>query len=153
MGRRHPTVLTRGTVVIDVEACKGCDLCIDACPPGVLAMTTTRRQHPRVPLPACCSPGCTGCRRAAQICPDFVFQVYKYDDAGRVPTDRERRAERSTCPHRDGRPGACMEGSRGHRRGDGRRRVPVLRRLPDDAVHRGARAHGHASCPRWAVCA
>ena len=27
------TVLTRGTVVIDVEACKGCDLCIDACPP------------------------------------------------------------------------------------------------------------------------
>ena len=30
---------TRGTVVIDVEACKGCDLCIDACPPRVLAMT------------------------------------------------------------------------------------------------------------------
>ncbi len=33
--------LTRGTVVIDVEACKGCNLCIDACPPGVLEMTTT----------------------------------------------------------------------------------------------------------------
>ena len=33
------TVLTRGTVVIDVEACKGCDLCIDACPPRVLVMT------------------------------------------------------------------------------------------------------------------
>ncbi len=29
-----PTVTTRGTVVIDVEACKGCNLCIDACPPG-----------------------------------------------------------------------------------------------------------------------
>jgi 2-oxoglutarate ferredoxin oxidoreductase subunit delta len=23
--------------------------------------------------------GCTGCRACAQICPDFVFQVYKYD--------------------------------------------------------------------------
>ena len=34
------TVRTRGTVVIDVEACKGCDLCIDACPPRVLEMTT-----------------------------------------------------------------------------------------------------------------
>ena len=34
------SVLTRGTVVIDVEACKGCDLCIDACPPRVLVMTT-----------------------------------------------------------------------------------------------------------------
>ena len=33
------TVLTRGTVVIDVDACKGCDLCIDACPPRVLVMT------------------------------------------------------------------------------------------------------------------
>ena len=33
------SVLVRGTVVIDVEACKGCDLCIDACPPGVLVMT------------------------------------------------------------------------------------------------------------------
>ena len=31
-------VLTRGTVVIDVEACKGCDLCIDACTPGVLVI-------------------------------------------------------------------------------------------------------------------
>jgi 2-oxoglutarate ferredoxin oxidoreductase subunit delta len=26
------------------------------------------------------SPGCTGCRICAQICPDFVFQVYKYDE-------------------------------------------------------------------------
>ena len=32
-------IVTRGTVVIDVEACKGCDLCIDACPPRVLTMT------------------------------------------------------------------------------------------------------------------
>ena len=25
-------IVSRGTLVIDVEACKGCDLCIDACP-------------------------------------------------------------------------------------------------------------------------
>jgi 2-oxoglutarate ferredoxin oxidoreductase subunit delta len=71
-------VLTRGTVVIDVEACKGCDLCIDACPPGVLVMTTdaVNSRGYRYPVLA---PGCTGCRACAQICPDFVFQVYKYD--------------------------------------------------------------------------
>jgi 2-oxoglutarate ferredoxin oxidoreductase subunit delta len=23
--------------------------------------------------------GCTGCKACSQICPDFVFQVYKYD--------------------------------------------------------------------------
>ena len=34
------TILTRGTLAIDVEACQGGDLCIDACPPGVLVMTT-----------------------------------------------------------------------------------------------------------------
>lgn len=72
------SVLTRGTVVIDVEACKGCDLCIDACPPGVLVMTTegVNSRGYRYPVLA---PGCTGCRACAQICPDFVFQVYRYD--------------------------------------------------------------------------
>ena len=72
-------MLTRGTVVIDVDACKGCDLCIDACPPRVLVMTTTEvnargYRYPRL------LPGCTGCRACSQICPDFVFQVWKYDD-------------------------------------------------------------------------
>ena len=71
--------VTRGTVVIDVDACKGCDLCIDACPPGVLVMTTDdgqQRAGYRFPL---LSEGCTGCAACSAICPDFVFQVYKYD--------------------------------------------------------------------------
>ena len=72
------TVLTRGTVVIDVEMCKGCDLCIDACPPRVLVMTehVVNTRGYRYPLLLA---GCTGCRACAQICPDFVFQVYKYE--------------------------------------------------------------------------
>lgn len=76
-------VLTRGTVVIDVEACKGCDLCIDACKPGVLAMTgaTNRRGYRYPELRA----GCTGCRACAQICPDFVFQVWKLDQPVELP--------------------------------------------------------------------
>jgi 2-oxoglutarate ferredoxin oxidoreductase subunit delta len=71
-------VKTRGTVVIDVEACKGCELCIDACPPGVLAMTndTVNARGYRFPL---LSPGCTACKACSQICPDFVFQVYRFD--------------------------------------------------------------------------
>ncbi len=73
------TVTVRGHVVIDTEACKGCDLCIDACPPDVLVMTThtVNSRGYRFPL---LLPGCTGCRACAQICPDFVFQVYKYND-------------------------------------------------------------------------
>jgi 2-oxoglutarate ferredoxin oxidoreductase subunit delta len=70
--------LTRGTVVIDTEACKGCDLCIDACPPEVLVMTTqtVNARGYRFPL---LLEGCTGCAACSAVCPDFVFQVYKYD--------------------------------------------------------------------------
>lgn len=78
------TVVTRGTVVIDVEMCKGCDLCIDACPPRVLEMTvhavnTRGYRYPRL------LPGCTGCQACAWICPDFCFQVYKYDTPVELP--------------------------------------------------------------------
>jgi len=81
---RPTTVRTRGTLVIDVEACKGCDLCIASCPPGVLVMTdleTNSRgyRYPRL------LPGCTGCQACSQICPDFVFQVYKYETPLELP--------------------------------------------------------------------
>jgi 2-oxoglutarate ferredoxin oxidoreductase subunit delta len=71
--------LARGTVVIDVDACKGCDLCIDACKPGVLRMTTTTFNSRGFRYPELL-PGCTACRACAQICPDFVFQVWKYEE-------------------------------------------------------------------------
>jgi 2-oxoglutarate ferredoxin oxidoreductase subunit delta len=70
-------VLTRGTLVIDVEACKGCELCIAACRPGVLAMSVATNEHGyRFPL---LTPGCTACRACHAVCPDFVFDVYKFD--------------------------------------------------------------------------
>jgi len=81
------TVLTRGTVVIDVEACKGCDLCIGACPPEVLVMTTHERNARGYRFPVFLA-GCTGCRACAQICPDFVFQVYKYETPVQIPSGR-----------------------------------------------------------------
>jgi 2-oxoglutarate ferredoxin oxidoreductase subunit delta len=72
------TVRTRGTVVIDIQACKGCDLCIDACPPQVLVMTVHELNDRGYRYPQLLA-GCTGCKACSQICPDFVFQVYKYD--------------------------------------------------------------------------
>lgn len=68
--------VTRGTLVIDVERCKGCELCIPACPPGVLSMSTRANEtgylYPEL------APGCTGCAACQQVCPDYVFEVYKY---------------------------------------------------------------------------
>ena len=71
------TVESRGTVAIAVERCKGCELCIPACPPGVLSMS---EQHNGlgVPYPEL-RPGCTGCSACLLVCPDFCFEVYQYE--------------------------------------------------------------------------
>ena len=71
-------VESRGTVVIAVDRCKGCDLCIPACPPGVLTMSQGQNAigfaFPEL------SPGCTGCGACLMVCPDFCFEVYRYDE-------------------------------------------------------------------------
>ena len=70
--------ITRGTVTILTENCKGCELCIPACPPGVLSMSTTGNRlgylYPEL------TTGCTGCTACQQVCPDFVFEVYRYHE-------------------------------------------------------------------------
>ena len=71
-------VLTRGTVVIELDRCKGCELCIPACRPGVLTMSEEVNSHGfRFPL---LSPGCTACRACREVCPDFVFEVYRFEE-------------------------------------------------------------------------
>jgi len=78
------TVTSRGTVTIDVEHCKGCELCIPACPPQVLTMSsTTNRMGYRVPQ---LHPGCTGCAACLYVCPDFVFEVFRFTTPVTTPT-------------------------------------------------------------------
>jgi 2-oxoglutarate ferredoxin oxidoreductase subunit delta len=71
------TVLTRGTITIDVEQCKGCELCIPACRPQVLVMSEeVNKNGYRFPL---LHAGCTACKACSDVCPDFVFEVFRYD--------------------------------------------------------------------------
>lgn len=67
-----------GSVEIAVERCKGCTLCVPACPPGVLAMSDARNDlgfaYPEL------QPGCTGCRACLLVCPDFCFRVFRYEE-------------------------------------------------------------------------
>ena len=71
------SIKSRGTVTIDAAHCKGCDLCIPACPPHVLAMSTAVN-HMGYRYPEL-SPGCTGCGACLYVCPDFVFEVYRFE--------------------------------------------------------------------------
>ncbi|MGV0793760.1 4Fe-4S dicluster domain-containing protein [Mycolicibacterium sp. XJ1819] len=67
---------TLGTVVIDIPACKGCELCVVVCPPRVLEMAEEHNEqgyrYPRL------LEGCIACGLCAQICPDTVFQVWRF---------------------------------------------------------------------------
>jgi 2-oxoglutarate ferredoxin oxidoreductase subunit delta len=70
-------VRSRGTVTIDIEACKGCELCIPACPPAVLTMSrpvnTKGYHYPQL------HPGCTGCAACLMVCPDYCFEVFRFE--------------------------------------------------------------------------
>ncbi len=69
--------VTRGTVVLDAERCKGCGLCVPACRPGVLSLGSTMN-HAGFNLPEL-REGCTGCMACAEICPDFALEVWKFE--------------------------------------------------------------------------
>jgi 2-oxoglutarate ferredoxin oxidoreductase subunit delta len=65
-----------GELIIDIEKCKGCELCIEACPEEVLALSNkiNKKGYQYV---VTVNSNCTGCANCAIICPDAVFTVYR----------------------------------------------------------------------------
>jgi 2-oxoglutarate ferredoxin oxidoreductase subunit delta len=66
----------KGTVKIDIETCKGCELCIEACPQDSLQMSkgiNTKGYHYAVLV----QDNCTGCVNCALVCPDAVITVFR----------------------------------------------------------------------------
>lgn len=78
----------RGTVAIDIETCKGCELCVEACPQESLKLSkeiNKQGYHYAVLV----QDNCTGCVNCALVCPDAVITVYRAAKAGK----KERLAE------------------------------------------------------------
>jgi 2-oxoglutarate ferredoxin oxidoreductase subunit delta len=67
-----------GAVVVDTERCKGCNLCVLACPLGVLELTpktvNTKGYHYSQPVH---EDKCIGCANCAMVCPDGCISVYR----------------------------------------------------------------------------
>jgi len=67
----------KGAIVVDIERCKGCEVCVSACPQQVIALTkevNRKGYHYAQPVRA---EACTGCTNCAVVCPDGVISVYR----------------------------------------------------------------------------
>ena len=65
-----------GDIVIDIEKCKGCEVCIPACPHDVIALSknvNSKGYHYAESI----NDACTGCVNWAIVCPDGVITVYR----------------------------------------------------------------------------
>ncbi len=67
----------KGAIVVDLEKCKGCELCVVNCPTNVIEMSRevnskgyhfAYMENPEA---------CIGCANCAVVCPDGVISVYK----------------------------------------------------------------------------
>ncbi|HTR80143.1 MAG TPA: 4Fe-4S dicluster-binding protein [Bacteroidota bacterium] len=68
--------MIRGTVLINRDVCKGCELCIAACPQESLGLSDqiNRRGYRYAQL---VQDNCTGCINCALVCPDCAITVYQ----------------------------------------------------------------------------
>jgi len=78
----------KGKVTFDIEMCKGCELCVDACPQKSLQLSpklNAQGYHYAVLI----QDNCTGCANCALVCPDAVITVYRETrKKDRVPVAR-----------------------------------------------------------------
>ena len=70
--------MAKGKIEVAIERCKGCGLCIAACPLGLLeldknSLNAKGYQPMRIHTPE----KCIGCANCAMMCPDVVITVYR----------------------------------------------------------------------------
>jgi 2-oxoglutarate ferredoxin oxidoreductase subunit delta len=71
----------RGKVEINRELCKGCYLCIRACPVKVLeadAVPNSTGSYPSKPVHI---EKCIACGNCYEVCPDVCITVYELEEA------------------------------------------------------------------------
>ncbi len=70
--------MASGSIIINEQRCKGCQLCMPACPPGVISLSDSLNSHGYRPA-TYIDPNhlCTGCALCATVCPDMAIIVFR----------------------------------------------------------------------------
>ena len=81
-----------GRIVVDSERCKGCGLCLNACPRDCLAFSKESNEKGYFPAQTIHAT-CTGCGCCALVCPDVAISIYRESNIQEIrPTYRETAA-------------------------------------------------------------
>ncbi|MDR1216427.1 MAG: 4Fe-4S binding protein [Treponema sp.] len=70
-------MVKKGKIEIDRELCKGCYLCIRACPVKVLSKEDAANSAGTYPVIASNMEKCIACGNCYAVCPDVCIAVYE----------------------------------------------------------------------------
>jgi 2-oxoglutarate ferredoxin oxidoreductase subunit delta len=81
-GDEPPGIATMANQVrILTKYCKGCELCVAACPKGVLEMSDELTEAGLRPARPKAGAECSGCTLCYQVCPDAAIEIWETADA------------------------------------------------------------------------
>jgi 2-oxoglutarate ferredoxin oxidoreductase subunit delta len=68
----------KGAIVVDTDRCKGCQLCVNACPQHVISLVLKKVNVHGYPYVEPIHPeDCIGCSSCGIVCPDGCITVYR----------------------------------------------------------------------------
>lgn len=68
---------TKGTITINHELCKGCELCIFFCPKKSILLSYKLNSSGYTTAQFNDAGECTGCAVCALVCPEVAIEVYR----------------------------------------------------------------------------
>lgn len=69
--------MAKGAIDIDTGRCKGCALCIEACPKHILRLSGKVNVSGYPYIETFDEDNCTGCASCGIVCPDGCITVYR----------------------------------------------------------------------------